>query len=61
MRIFTFLRQNDKLILVIVCVDDLFITRNQTTRVNQIKSKLLNQFEMTILGMDSKYFRLELG
>jgi hypothetical protein len=61
MRIFIFLRENDKLILVIMCVDDLFITRNHTTRVNQIKSKLLNQFGMTILGMDSKYFSLELG
>jgi hypothetical protein len=61
MGIFTFLRENDKLILVIVCVVDLFITRNHTIRVNQIKSKLLNQFEMLVLGMDSKYFSLELG
>jgi hypothetical protein len=61
MGIFTFLGENDKLILVIVCVVDLFITRNHTIRVNQIKSKLLNQFEMIVLGMDSKYFSLELG
>jgi hypothetical protein len=52
-------RHNGKLIILVLYVDDLFITGNDITFINKLKTQLHQKFEMTNLGPCNQYLGLE--
>eukprot|EP01018_Ginkgo_biloba_P029061 Gb_03163 [translate_table: standard] len=44
-------KSNDELLILVLYVDDLIITGSSTSLIHNVKSSLMNQFEMTDLGL----------
>jgi hypothetical protein len=47
------------MIALVLYVDDLFITGGDTKRITWLKQELQNQFDMTDLGLVTKYLGVE--
>ncbi len=46
-----------KVVLLIIYIDDSFLTRDNIERVSWLKKELTTKFDMTSLGLCSKYFK----
>lgn len=52
--------KNDKLVLLLLYVDDILITGNCFDKIKQTRIKLENEFEMTYLGRPKKFLGIEI-
>jgi hypothetical protein len=52
-------KQNGKTVVLVLYVDDLFITGNGISGINQFKHRLKSKFKTTDLGLITKYLGLE--
>ena len=55
-----FKRDGDKIIILLLYVDDLIITRNDQAAISQFKEQLKQEYEMTDLGEASSYLGIEI-
>ena len=55
-----FINRNGKTTILLLYVDDLIITGNDTQNIKNLKSKLHEDFEMTDLGATSHYLGIEI-
>lgn len=50
-----YLKSNDKIVILILYVDDLLLNKDHEEKINQLKEQLKARFEMTYLGLMSLY------
>jgi hypothetical protein len=53
-----YLREGGRTLILVLYVDDLFITGDHSTKIRWLQQTLHAKFEMTYLGLCSKYLRL---
>jgi hypothetical protein len=52
-------KQNDKIVILVLYVDDLFVIGSDISGIAQLKHRLRSKFQMTDLGLITKYLGLE--
>ena len=51
--------EGDKLLIVAIYVDDLFVTRNSSQKIREFKTVMSQKFEMSDLGLLTYYLGIE--